>query len=144
MQLVYVRSPSILIALDDRLNIGMAWKARRRAARERCVKVVNTLHSTAHDVPELTNEYFRTDALGCVRLLWWIVLDRPSRSSKTNLYRLLDLFDDNPTDALNAALRIYAGTDAMAPGEAGYFCAQQWRHHPIEMSVIKALGTRQR
>jgi hypothetical protein len=140
MELVHVDEPSILLLLDEALNIVHAWRVRRNKRLAACVIRVTGLRSTAHGQPALRDDHFETDGLGCIRLLLWITNERPDASTKANFHRFERLFSDNPTDAITATLRILTGHEARAAGETSYFISQQWAHHPDEMAAIKALG----
>jgi hypothetical protein len=141
MELVYVDEPSILLLLDEGLNIVHAQRVRRNKQLPPCIIRLAGLHSTSHRQPAIRDDHFETDGLGCIRLLLWITLERPDASTKANFNRFERLFSDNPTDAITATLRILTGQEARAAGETAYFIAQQWRHHPAEMAAIKALGS---
>jgi hypothetical protein len=139
MKLVHVDEPSIVLLLDDALNIVQAWRVRRNKRLAACVIRVAGLRSTPHG-PAIRDDHFETDGLGCIRLLLWITNERPDASTKVNFHRFERLFSDNPTDAITATLRILTGHEARAAGETSYFISQQWAHHPNEMAAIKALG----
>lgn len=140
MNLVHVDEPSILLLLDEALNIVRAWRVRRNWPLAECIIRVTGLRSTPHGRPAIRDDHFETDALGCIRLLFWITIERPDASTKANYNRFERLFSDNPTDAITATLRILTGHEARAAGETSYFISQQWAHHPEEMAAIKALG----
>ena len=141
MHLVHIASPSIVLLLTERLDIQAVWRVRRSYRPPPCVIRVNELASTPDGSPRFDQGTFETDALGCIRLLWWIVGRHTAASAKVHFDRFNALFGDNPTDALKTALRILWGIDATASGEHAYFCAQQWRNHPTEMGAMALLGT---
>lgn len=140
MELVYVVSPSIVLLLDDNLNIARAWRWKASKSLPACVVRATHLDATADGRPGFEGDTFETDGLGAIRLLWWIINERPDASQNFQFKRFLALFNNNPLDALKASFRVFSGTHANAPGEVAYFCAQQWRHHPNEMAAIAKLG----
>lgn len=140
MKLVHVEDASILLLLDEGLNIVRTWRVRRNQRLASCVERVTGLRSTAHGRPEIGDHHFTTDGLGCIRLLFWITNEHPDGSARANHNRFERLFSNNPTDAITATMRIFAGCEALAAGETAFFVADQWRQHPAEMAAIKALG----
>ncbi len=138
---VYIEKPSILLSLDNELNIMDTWRVRRSERFASHVTRVSTLRATAHQRPKITADYFETDGMGCFSLVFWITNERPDASPQTHLNRFERLFSNNPTDALTAALRIYGGREGDAAGETAYFISKQWAHHPAEMAAIKIFGS---
>lgn len=140
MQLIHILSSSILLWVDENLDIDGMMRVRLNMRARPHVTRIHNLVSTANGKPRFVDDCFETDGLGCARILWWLLDEHAGSSGKTIYSRFCELFTDNPDDALKAALRIYLGTDASAPGESGYFCNQQWRNHPREMGAIQLLG----
>ncbi|WP_176595658.1 MULTISPECIES: hypothetical protein [Sphingobium] len=140
MQLVHVLSASIVLQLNDQLNIDRIWRVPHHHRPDPCVIRVFDLYSTPNGKPCFMDGGFQTDGLGCMRLAYWVGQERPSASDQAARNRFRALFADNPDEALKATLRIYLGTDVLAPGECGYFSAQQWFHHPTEMQAIAMIG----
>ncbi len=134
---VYIEEPSILLSLDDDLNIMDTWRVRRNERFAPHVMRVSTLRSTPHRQPELQDDYLVTDGLGCLNLLLWITSERPDASAQVNYNRFERLFSDNPTDAIMAALRVCTGREGNAAGETAYFVSEQWARHPAEMAAFK-------
>lgn len=141
MELVHIDGPSILLLLDDRLNIVRVWRVRSNKKLAPCIIRLAGLRCTAHGQPAIRDDYFETDGLGCMRLLWWITTDRPNASTKANFHRFERLFSHNPHDAITATLRILTGREARAAGETAYFISQQWAGHPAEMAGLAVLGS---
>lgn len=140
MKLVHISDASILLLLDESLNIVETWRVRRNQRLAPCIVRMTGLRSTAHGGPEFRDDHFVTDGLGCFGLLCWIADEHPDLSARAQYNRFERLFSDNPTDAITATMRIYAGCEDQAAGETAFFIADQWTHHPGEMTAIKALG----
>lgn len=140
VELILIEEPSIVLLLDEALNIVRAWRVRRRQRLAPCVARVTGLRATAHGQPTFRDQHFETDGLGCIRLLWWITAERPDASGIANLNRFQGLFCNNPTDAITATLRILTGRETQAAGETAYFICQQWTHHPEEIAALALLG----
>ena len=140
MQIVHVLTPSILLALDDGLNIVGVRRVPSNYRPEPGAVCVSDLYSTPHGKPRFVEGGFETDGLGCTVLGSWVARERPKASDRAARNRFYALFADNPDEATKAALRIYVGTDATAVGEPAYFSSAQWANHPDEMAAIKMLG----
>jgi hypothetical protein len=141
MHLVYVETPSIMLLLTDTLDIMRAQRVRRGTSLLPHVIRVQNLISKPDGTPRFDDGDFQTDGLGCIRLLWWIMNERPNATNRAKRDRFLALFSDNPCDAVAAPLRILFGTEAIAAGENSYFTAQQWRNHPEEMAALALIGS---
>lgn len=143
MLLTYVERPSLLLFLNDALDIEGAYRIRSERAKRPRPHITRVTHlaSKPWGRPMLSDDAFETDGLGCIRLFMWIITEYPTMSVQARMNRFNALFSDNPTDALKAVVRISAGTDHLAPGEDGAYCADQWHRHPREMAAIRALGT---
>lgn len=141
MQLAYIETASVILLLNDALDIHRVQRVSRGKRLLPHVIRVADLYNTPGGSPRLTESAFETDGLGCIRLLWWIIHERPNASATVHLNRFNALFSDNPADTLRAVLRVFAGTWKAAPGEEGFFCADQWAHHPREMAAIALLGS---
>lgn len=141
MQIVYVEHSTVYIAVDANLNIVGAQRApRRKPVNSHAVKVAD-MRATAHGEPNLNGSTFTTDGLGCIRLLYWIALERPNASLATQRRRFYALFhDDSATEPLRAAARIYGGQEHRAQGETKFFIQHLYRQHPVEMQAIAMLG----
>lgn len=140
MQLVHILTPSVLLALDDELNLIGFWRAKRNVKPHSAVTRVFDLYSTPNGKARFVDGGFETDALGCFRLLWAVMAEYPLSSNQAIRKHFSALFSDNPDDALRATHRVYSGMDHMVAGEPAYFSAIQWEHHPAEMAAIKSLG----
>lgn len=141
MHMLHIEEASIVLLLNDTLDIVRAWRVRRSYCPPSCVVRLRALLSTPCGKPTISDGYFTTDGLGCVRLLWWIINERPHATAITIRNRFDALFADNPNDAVLAALRVFDGSWEAAPGEQAFFVNEQWDHHPREMAALAVIGT---
>jgi hypothetical protein len=141
VKLIYIEAPSLVLALNDALDIEAAWKVRRNKRLLPCVQRIPLMIATPSSRPRLTDHFFETDGLGCIRLLLWLMDQHPTSRPSGTLNRFMALFDHNPVDALSAPMRIILNAETSAAGENQYFINQQWLHHPTEMAALKALGS---
>lgn len=140
MHLVHVRIPSLVLALSDEYDILRIWKVRRTYRPDPCVIRVDDIVATSHKKSSITDGQFVADGLSCWRLLNWTMERRPAAKPHAQYHAFERLFTGSLGDALIAVLHVYNGTWKKAPGEIGYFSAQQWRHHPREMLAIATAG----
>ncbi len=144
MQLIHIADASIVLRVDDRLNIIGTWRVKRNFRPPALMRRVCSMITTDFQLPHFDDDdIFVTDPLGCFRLLSWIISQHPRASAKQLHCRFYDLFYFNPDEALYTALCVFAG-ELDRPGECGFFLNQQLRNHPLEMGAISLLGMIQR
>ncbi|WP_373492494.1 hypothetical protein [Parasphingorhabdus sp.] len=140
MQIIHVSQPSIYIACNDDFTIDDVQRAKRTAKINPAAKAVSYLRASSHR-PNLTDETFSTDGLGCIRLLYWITLERPTAKPEAHWTRFSKLFYDASFEApTTAAMRVLSNTEHAVHGEDAYLISNLRAHYPDEMDAIAALG----
>ncbi len=140
MQIIHVEQPSIYIACNDDFTIDDVQRAKRSEKINPAAKSVSYLRASLHR-PNLTDETFSTDGLGCFRLLLWITLESPNATPKSHWGGFSKLFYDASFEGpTKAAMRVFSNTEHAAHGEDAYLISNLRAHYPDEIAAIAALG----
>ena len=140
MQIIHISQPSIYIACNDDFTIDGAQRAKPSAKINPAAKSVPYRRGSING-PTLTDTAFSTDGLGCIRLLYWITLESPNATPRSQWAKFSKLFYDASFESpTKAAMRVFSNTEHAAHGEDSYLISNLRARYPDKMDAIAAYG----
>lgn len=138
MEIFYVSTPNIYIAIDDGETFSIQRNTKRTINPH--ATVVQSLSATPFDDHRIEDGTLYLDGLMLVELAAWLAKEKPGVSSKVFGKMFFDLFKGGDgallPDTVKAVCRVVLNATNNAAGEDAYFAEQQWRQHPQEFADL--------